>query len=76
MVDFTIVQYEEVELPPSPPPLPPLSPGLFAPPGAPLSPPSRPPRPPRPPPLDPFAASPTAAQPRSAVTGTQAAARQ
>ncbi|KAG2448472.1 hypothetical protein HYH02_006364 [Chlamydomonas schloesseri] len=52
MVDFTIVQYEEVELPPSPPPLPPLSPGLFAPPGAPLSPPSRPPRPPRPPPLD------------------------
>lgn len=44
VVDFTVVRYVEVDLPPSPPPMPPLSPGQQAPPSPPPSPPPRPPR--------------------------------
>ncbi|PNG99732.1 hypothetical protein TSOC_014485, partial [Tetrabaena socialis] len=47
LVDFTVVRYIEVPLPPSPPPSPPLLPGMQAPPTAPPTPPSPPPRPPR-----------------------------
>ncbi|PNH09673.1 hypothetical protein TSOC_003666, partial [Tetrabaena socialis] len=47
LVDFTVVRYIEVPLPPSPPPSPPLSPGMQAPPTAPPTPLSPPPRPPR-----------------------------
>ncbi|EFJ50178.1 hypothetical protein VOLCADRAFT_89040 [Volvox carteri f. nagariensis] len=51
IVEFTIVQYIEVSLPPSPPPSPPLSPDEIAPPNAPQSPPQRPTHPPPRPPF-------------------------
>ncbi|GIL58144.1 hypothetical protein Vafri_13004, partial [Volvox africanus] len=54
IVEFTVVQYVEVSLPPSPPPSPPLSPGQIAPPNTPPSNPSPPRHPSRPPPIHPF----------------------
>ncbi|GLI65696.1 hypothetical protein VaNZ11_009206 [Volvox africanus] len=54
IVEFTVVQYVEVSLPPSPPTSPPLSPGQVAPPNTPPSSSSPPRRPSRPPPMHPF----------------------